>query len=320
MGLLDHITAHRKERKAAKEPEDIQDQSDNKEHSKPVSSSLSQKIKDFRTPKKNPSESQPISKTEKPSSTLLQNAGPSIDVPKQPTPGQGRITVQKKHRAPPKNVTRPEDISSDGDSICSDSSSNSSKKRSTESKAARKRQREMINFQKHTPNDLLNNQSSLVTTMPWIYPDTKNCDNRSSVHSSDSDKTTKATPAGDGEANGTSTKDRIKEAESLNPGFDGVYKGPESPTVGKTPEPTSHHEPPSYHTPHKTDFVNDTKDSPDNSYSYNDTSVGGTGGGYSSYSSGHGSYSHSSGHGGYSGDSGFSGDGGFSGGGSSSWD
>ncbi|RVD85371.1 uncharacterized protein DFL_003695 [Arthrobotrys flagrans] len=144
---------------------------------------------------------------------------------------------------------------------------------------------------------------------------------------------TKATPAGDVDVSNTGIGDKIKEAESLNSGFDGVYKGSESPTIGKAPGSTSRDESAWYHTPHRTDSFGDKKNSSDNSYSYSGTSGGGSSGGggeHSSYSSGDGGYiSYSSGDGGnsggsgYSGDRGYSGDSGYSsgdGGGSSSWD
>ncbi|KAK6532377.1 hypothetical protein TWF281_006566 [Arthrobotrys megalospora] len=251
MGLLDHISStRRKERKVAKEIQKIKDQaascSTSESSEAPV---LSEQIKsDIITLRRRSPQHTP---TPDISSSTAHNAGSSINIPKH-SAGKGPVPVQEEHRDPPKSVTRSENIPSDRDSSSSDSSSASGKKRSAESKAARERQREMINFQKNTPNDLLSNQTSLVTSMPWVYPDTAHHDSnkRNSVHSSDSDKTPKPGATCGGGMNNSNAAKMIEEAETLNPGYDGVHKGSESPTIPKEPESPSYHSPASYHTAH----------------------------------------------------------------------
>ncbi|KAF3092276.1 hypothetical protein TWF569_009859 [Orbilia oligospora] len=249
MGLLVHFVKHRKERKAAKELPETTDQSYDTEVQKSNSSNLSQRIKeDIRTLRKSHPELQSTSKLENPSSTF-QNAGSSINFPKRSASDKGLLSVQKKHRASSKNDTRPEDIPSDGYTSSGDSSSTSSKKRSAESKAPRERQREMINLQS-TPNDSLKNQSLLVITIPWLYPDTRCCNYRNGgVHSSDWDKTTETTPTSEGNVSGTGSGDKIKETDSSNL-VSGIHKEPRNPVFGGLPESSHHHQPVSCHTPY----------------------------------------------------------------------
>ncbi|EGX52381.1 hypothetical protein AOL_s00043g170 [Orbilia oligospora ATCC 24927] len=244
MGLLDHFVTHRKERKAAKELPETTDQSYDTQVQKSNSSSLGQKIKeDIRTLRKSHPELQSTSKLEKPSSTL-QNASSSINFPKRSASDKGLLSVQKKHRASSKDDTRPEDIPSDGYASSSDSSSTSSKKRSAESKAARERQREMINLQRSTPNGSLKNQSL------WVYPDTRCYNYRNGgVHSSDWDKTTKTTPTSEGNVSSTGSRDKIKETDSSNL-VSSIHKEPRNPVVGGLPESSNHYQPVSCHTPY----------------------------------------------------------------------